>query len=512
AVRFLVAATEGQRRSLPDDPEAVAALARALDGLPLALEQIAAWVRAEHCSFADALAAITAEDTAVLAWYDPRELRYPLPVAAVWERALEPLGAAEHFLLRFLAWLAPAPAPDFLVQALSVVWQDQEGSPPDFVGLARGLCERSLLTARSDRAFLLHRLSLELERRRTPRPERFLWDSRVAEVLSTVVPKDVVDVRTWPRIVLLQPHASDLFLRTEPLAPTSAVGAGDTPIAAHLSRLLTQFGSFLHARAELSAAEPLLRRALAIDEQNYGPDDPTVAIDLNNLAQLLQDTNRLEEAEPLLRRALAIVEKTLGPEHPELAAALNNLALLLKATHRLEYAEPLLRRALEIDEQSYGPEHPEVAPALNNLAQLLQDTDRLEDAEPLMRRALAIDEQSYGPEHPRVAIRLNNLATLLQATHRLEEAEPLMRRALAIVEKTLGEEHPNVAIALNNLAALLQDTNRLDLAEPLMRRALAIDEESYGPEHPTVARDLNNLAQLLNASASKRLQEAESLS
>ena len=158
AVRFLVAATEGQRRSLPDDPESAAALARALDGLPLALEQIAAWVRAKHCSFADALLAITAEDAPALAWYDPRELRYPLPVAAVWESALESLAAPEHFLLRFLAWLAPAPAPDFLVQVLSVIWQDQEGTPPDFVGLARVLCERSLLTARSDRTFLLYRL------------------------------------------------------------------------------------------------------------------------------------------------------------------------------------------------------------------------------------------------------------------------------------------------------------------------------------------------------------------
>ena len=190
----------------------------------------------------------------------------------VWERALEPLGAAEHFLLRFLAWLAPAPVPDFLIQALSAIWQDQDGT--DFVGLARGLSERSLLTARADRTFLLHRLSLELERRRTPRPERFLWDSRVAEVLSNVVPKETVDVRNWPRLVLLQPHASDLFLRTEPLAPTTAVGTGDIRFAAHLSGLLNEFGLYLHARAELSAAEPLLRRALVIGEQSFGRRAP----------------------------------------------------------------------------------------------------------------------------------------------------------------------------------------------------------------------------------------------
>jgi hypothetical protein len=40
-------------------------------------------------------------------------------------------------------------------------------------------------------------------------------------------------------------------------------------------------------------AEPLYRRALAIDEASYGPDHPEVATDLNNLAGLMWDTNRL---------------------------------------------------------------------------------------------------------------------------------------------------------------------------------------------------------------------------
>ena len=42
-----------------------------------------------------------------------------------------------------------------------------------------------------------------------------------------------------------------------------------------------------------------MRRALAIDEKSFGADHPNVAIDLNNLAKLLKDTNRLAEAEPL---------------------------------------------------------------------------------------------------------------------------------------------------------------------------------------------------------------------
>jgi hypothetical protein len=59
-----------------------------------------------------------------------------------------------------------------------------------------------------------------------------------------------------------------------------------------------------------------MRRALAIDEASFGDAHPSVARDLNNLAQLLQDTNRLAEAEPLMRRALAIDEASFGDAHP----------------------------------------------------------------------------------------------------------------------------------------------------------------------------------------------------
>jgi tetratricopeptide (TPR) repeat protein len=273
--------------------------------------------------------------------------------------------------------------------------------------------------------------------------------------------------------------------------------------------ILNNLAQLLQTTNRLGEAEPLMRRALAIDEKSYGPEHPNVARDLNNLAVLLKDTNRLAEAEPLMQRALAIDEKSYGPEHPEVATNLNNLALLLQATNRLSEAEPLMRRALAIDEKSYGPEHPDVARDLNNLATLLKDTNRLAEAEPLMQRALAIDEKSYGPEHPEVAKDLNNLALLLKDTNRMAEAEPLMQRALAISEKSYGPDHPLVAKDLNNLAVLLKETNRMAEAEPLMRRALRIDEKSYGPDHPDVARDLHNLAQLLQYT--NRMAEAEPL-
>ena len=77
-----------------------------------------------------------------------------------------------------------------------------------------------------------------------------------------------------------------------------------------------------------------MRRALAIDEASYGAEHPTVAIHLNNLAQLLQATHRLAEAEPLMRRGVEILLGffvSTGHHHPNEALSISNYRILLEA-------------------------------------------------------------------------------------------------------------------------------------------------------------------------------------
>ena len=318
-------------------------------------------------------------------------------------------------------------------------------------------------------------------------------DARIAQRLK--IAAVLMELARWEECEEQQRHA---------LAEATAIANAE--LVAKASNELAQL---LQRTNRLGEAEPLMRRALEIDVAAFGEQHPTVASRLNNLATLLLDTNRIEEAEPLMRRALEIDEAALGEQHPNVAIDLNNLAQLLQRTNRIEEAEPLMRRALEIDVAAFGEQHPNVAILLNNLATLLQDTNCIEEAEPLMRRALEIDEATFGEQHPTVARDLNNLAMLLKNTDRSMEAEPLIRRALEICEGAFDKQHPTVAICLNNLATLLQDTNRIGIAEPLMRRALEIDVAAFGQQHPTVAIDLNNLATLLQAT--HRSEEAEPL-
>jgi len=55
-----------------------------------------------------------------------------------------------------------------------------------------------------------------------------------------------------------------------------------------------------------------------------------VAIRLNNLALLLQDTDRFAEAELLMRRAVEIRRKSLVPRHPRTRGSIESLAQILE--------------------------------------------------------------------------------------------------------------------------------------------------------------------------------------
>jgi tetratricopeptide (TPR) repeat protein len=502
-------------------------VARALGCLPLALEQAAAYVGHCRITFREYLRRLEQSRVKLLHEKTPGLTRHPASVAETWLLSEQQLNVTARAILRLTGFLAPDDIPRSLypadskvlaeaVKALETEIVGQAPRLPSSVKKSRmaggapalqkpvpaedalvELADHSLITL-TPQAYSCHRLVQAVQTDRLDAPTTRRWTELALRLVDDAVPGDTNDVRTWPVMEPLRVHAEMIAAQADQLGITEPT-----------ARLMNQLGLFLKAKALHREAEPLYRRALAIDEQSFGPDHPNVAIRLNNLAQLLQATNRLADAEPLMRRALAILERSLGENHPNVASALNNLAQLLQATNRLKEAEPLMARVVTIFEKSFGENHPNVATALNNLASLLKATNRLKEAEPLMRRALAIDKQSFGPDHPKVAIRLNNLALLLQDTNRLKEAEPLMRRALAIDEQSFGPDHPEVATDLNNLARLLQDTNRLKEAEPLMRRAVEITvrfKVATGHEHPNQQLRLNNYARLLAAMGRSREQ------
>ena len=502
AEAFLLDRTAGRRRVMPTDDTDASNLAGDLGQLALALEQAGAFIYKFRCSLAEYRERWLARETTVREWYDAKLMKYPRSVAVTWDTSFAQLDPGGQALLRMLCWFDPEPIPrdvletDAAQEVLAAGAARARGSAPSSIprmeAAVAALAELSLLKwSGAGTSLVMHRLVAEVMRHRLAGAERRWWLEAALKVVSKYVPEEPGDVRTWVRWDPIRPHVAALVAYADVAGISGLTGF-----------LMNQLGLFLDAKALHHEAEPLYRRALAIDEATFGPKHPAVAIRLGNLALLLRTTDRLAEAEPLFHRALAISEAAFGPEHPIVAGCLNNVAELLQDTNRLAEAEPLIRRALAIDEATQGPYHPNVAIDLHNLAELLKATNRLAEAEASYRRALAIDEAASGPEHPTVASSLINLAQLLKETNRLAEAERLFRRALPILKAAYGPDHPLVATDLNNLALLLQDTNRLTEAEPLMRRNVEILHhyaQVNGHAHPNMHTGLQNYRVLLDA-------------
>ncbi len=115
---------------------------------------------------------------------------------------------------------------------------------------------------------------------------------------------------------------------------------------------LNNLAQLLKATNRLAEAEPLMRRALAIVEKSLGADHPQRS-DLGSTispaaagSRTASHGGRAADAP----RAARSTRASYGPDHPNVAIRLNNLARLLQDTDRLAEAEPLCRRALAIFE------------------------------------------------------------------------------------------------------------------------------------------------------------------
>ena len=227
------------------------------------------------------------------------------------------------------------------------------------------------------------------------------------------------------------------------------------------SELMEAYNSYttLYQQGRYSEAEPYAKEALRLATEEFGPNDPSTAFYLNELAVIYRTQGRYAEAEPLFEHSLAIWEKDLGPEHPYVVTSLNNFAELYRAQGNFAEAEMFARRALEIAEKALGPDHPHVAMSANMLGLLLNAQGEYAEAVPLHKRALAINEKTVGQAHPRIAIDLQNLAFNYQALGYYGEAEPLYQRSLArpsaaanLGVTSLGSGSPRCSAAASNIS------------------------------------------------------------
>jgi CHAT domain-containing protein/tetratricopeptide (TPR) repeat protein len=247
--------------------------------------------------------------------------------------------------------------------------------------------------------------------------------------------------------------------------------------------------------ADFGPAGPLYRRALALREQALGPDDPYVGQSASNLASYLAFLGDYGAARPLFDRALAIAEKVRGPQHRDVAQVLVNSSNCLVQLGDLAGARSALERAVAIQEKSIGPESGEVAGTLAALAVVLGRMDDLAGARRTFERAFAIFRKSADGEF-RVAGGKRKLADVLADAGEDAEARALYREALAILETDASRSPHTIASCLHGLGVLDLRAGNLPAARAELDRGLKLREKTFGRSHPLVATTRAETARL----------------
>lgn len=443
AVDFLL------KRTSQADKDAAEALASTLGYLPLALEQVGAYIEEKGKSFSEYAQLFEKYHQKLLERGTP-STKYPATVATTWDISFEEVrkqSPAAEDLMNLCAFLAPDDIP------LEIISEGVEHLPESLAAevsdpiafdeiLAAIRCYS--LAERSGETISIHRLVQTVVRDRLMEDATKIWAEAALQLANKAFPFDSDDVRTWPVCSKLLPHTLIVIEHAKALRLVTQV----------LGRLLNQVGLYLTERAELDEAKSMYEQAIIVYEKTYGADHPQVAVSLSSLGNVLRQRGDLSGARANIERALKIAEAVDGPEHPNVAIRLNNLGMVLKDQGDLEGALTYFERALKIDEAKYGTNHPKVAIRLNNIGMVLSDKGNLAGARSHLERALAIDEAEYGLEHPNTAIRLNNLGFVLQEQGDLAGARSHYERALQIFRKFLGEDHPDTRMARDNLASL----------------------------------------------------------
>lgn len=268
------------------------------------------------------------------------------------------------------------------------------------------------------------------------------------------------------------------------------LGDGHSDVAKCYDNIAIDLG----AQGLYEAADPFLRKALAVRKRLFGDEDPFIATSYNNIAANLGSRGLYADAEPLNRKALDIRLKRLGEMHPNTATSFFNVASNLKALGQGESAEPLYRKALEISKRVHGEEHTFTAKCYEGIASSFRSRSQYEAAGPLIEKALNIQKRILGENHPDMAQIYNSLAVNLAAMQQHVAAEPHYRKALKICKRVFGEDHPFSATGYNNLATNMHFQGNSEGAETYYRKALEISKRVLGEDHPLTSQCYNNVA------------------
>lgn len=481
AAEFLVNRTGDPDRRVALD------LADELGGLPLALEQAAAFVQARCDSLAGYLASFRRRRADVLRRGEPTG--HPQTVATTWTMAFADLEQAVPGavgLLRLLAFCAPEAIPlrlllqprpglarrlgEELAPALAPLMEDPLAAGDAIAALRR----YSLITPCADGSVSVHRLVQAVAADQMPAGLASQWQQAAAALIEDAIPADTEQPQTWQACAALLPHAR-------------------TALADHSSGT-TRIADYLGWSGGYAAARDLQRKVLDARERVLGPEHPDTLTSWHQLAFWAGEAGDRAAARDMFARLLPVRERVLGPEHPDTLWTRHQLARWTGYSGDPAAARDQFTVLVPVNERILGPGHLATLGARYQLARWTGQAGDPAAARDQLAELVAVEERVLGPENPRTLFARGTLAGWTGEAGEPAAARDQLAELLAVDERVFGAEHPRTLAVRASLARWTGQAGDPAAARDLLAALLPVHERVLGQVHPQTLADRHELA------------------
>jgi hypothetical protein len=494
-------------RTSDADRAAARELAQELGGLPLALEQAAAYVQATCIKVADYLLLFRSRRAELLARGEPAG--YDKTVASTWALAFDHLRAvpAAVGLLRLVAILAPEAIP------LRLLFQPRPGlagrlsgevarvlapllEDPLAAGDAIGALRRySLVSPAADGSVSVHRLVQAVTADQVPDGLAGDWHQAAAALIYDAIPSDTALPVAWPICEALLPHALKAL-------PEGSDG-------------LTRIASYLGHSGSYAAARDLQQKVVDAQQRILGPEHRGTLTARHDLAHWTGLAGNPAAARGLLAELLPMAGRILGPEHPNTWSIEGNLARWSGQAGDIAGARDMVASLVPRLEQALGPEHLNTLASRHELARWTGLAGNVAAARDQYAELLPVLERIFGLEHPSTLAARYQHATVTGQAGDPSAARDLIADLLPARERTFGPEHPDTLLTRGHLARWTGQAGDPAAARNHYAELVPVYERVLGPEHPNTLMTRSNLARwtgLAGDPAAARDQYAKLLS
>ena len=471
------------------DPDRQAArdLADELGGLPLALEQTAAYIQAIGGTLGGYLALFQQRRAELLDRGEPTGYRGT--VASTWALAFDRLqqnAPAAVGLLRLLAFCAPEAIPlrlllrprpglagrlgNKVAPALVPLLED-----PLAAGDAIGALRRySLVIPAADGSVSVHRLVQAITVAQMPAELAVAWREAASAVIEAALPADPRSPDSWAMFASLVSHVQ--------AAPTDN------------SSGMWRVASYLGYSGSYAAAKDLQQRVLDTQVRVSGPEHPDTLRGRVHLARWTGEAGDAAGARDQFAALLPVCERVLGAEHSYTLAARAGLALWTGEAGDAAGARDQFAALLPDEERVLGAEHSYTLAARGNLARWTGEAGDAAGARDQFAALLPVQQEVLGAKEPQTLTTAANLAYWTGQAGDAVGARDQFAALLPVVERVVGAEEPRSLRARANLARWTGEAGDAVGARDQFAALLPVQQRVLGAENPYTLRTCANLA------------------